>query len=806
MSEIKSRTSRLSIISRPLIVMIFVFTGLTISISSSVVSQANNGQIRFLDWSPDGNYIAIAYLDIVEIYNVNTAQVTLTYTDTFINDIAWSPTNGALAIATSSYTGDTAIIKIIDSTTGIVLVELEASNPPAGLSVGSGGDQISAIAWSPDGALLAAGISKYSGSARETWTQIWDASNGNNFASRHETSDDIAWSPDGNYIVRSSVSGRASIVDLTQETNLVLEDQNVITIAWSPDGSYVGTGNVSGEVNIWDSSSGILFKTFSPARIMGDITWSPDSTMIASVSGRKLNIWSVITGENFRNLELEQVALAIVWSPNGNKVAYGGDDGQLHIINAPSTGPSCDADIPASDTATLISTITTANGSGNPTTICLAEDSTYTFTTANNYLNVLPYITGDITIEGHNATLTRSGTQAFRFFEVDTGGKLTLNDLTLSNGDVTGETERGGALMNDGGDITLNNVTFDGNSGNTGGAIDNEEGTLTINDSTFTNNNGVYGGAIDNDDVATLTISGSTFTTNHAFADGGAIHNDGGTLTVSDTMFTTNTADDYGGAIDNDDGDVTINASTFTSNSSDGGGAIRNDGTLTINAGSVFTTNVANNLGWGGAIYNKSGTTLIINATSFSGNTAALEGGAIRNQGNLNVNTGSSFDGNTGVQYGGAIYNTGGTVNLTGVELTNNTATNLDAGAIYSNSSGSLTLTDSILSGNDSGRRGGGIWSSGTVTLTNVSVTSNTAVVEGGGVYSSSSATISSGNGCITGNSSRAVYSASSTPQNFENNWWGATDGPSGSGSGSGDAVNSNIDYTPFITTSCPLP
>jgi parallel beta-helix repeat protein len=33
-----------------------------------------------------------------------------------------------------------------------------------------------------------------------------------------------------------------------------------------------------------------------------------------------------------------------------------------------------------------------------------------------------------------------------------------------------------------------------------------------------------------------------------------------------------------------------------------------------------------------------------------------------------------------------------------------------------------------------------------------------------------------------------------------ENNWWGAADGPSGQGSGSGDAVSKNVDFSPFLT------
>jgi hypothetical protein len=34
-----------------------------------------------------------------------------------------------------------------------------------------------------------------------------------------------------------------------------------------------------------------------------------------------------------------------------------------------------------------------------------------------------------------------------------------------------------------------------------------------------------------------------------------------------------------------------------------------------------------------------------------------------------------------------------------------------------------------------------------------------------------------------------------------ENNWWGAADGPSGVGPGSGDAVTANVDFSPFLTS-----
>lgn len=60
-------------------------------------------------------------------------------------------------------------------------------------------------------------------------------------------------------------------------------------------------------------------------------------------------------------------------------------------------------------------------------------------------------------------------------------------------------------------------------------------------------------------------------------------------------------------------------------------------------------------------------------------------------------------------------------------------------------------------------------------------------------------------NNNISGNAAGATYAGTETI-NAENNWWGAADGPSGDGTGSGDAVNGMggggaIDFDPFLTT-----
>ena len=177
---------------------------------------------------------------------------------------------------------------------------------------------------------------------------------------------------------------------------------------------------------------------------------------------------------------------------------------------------------------------------------------------------------------------------------------------------------------------------------------------------------------------------------------GGAIYNEG-TLTVSGSTFQMNFAALEGGAIYNG-GTLTVSASTFSGNTSnyDPGGAIYNEGTLTVSAstfsGNRAATNGNTGTNDGGAIFN--GGTLTVSTSTFSGNTATDDGGAIDNGGTLTVST-STFSGNT-ADYGGAIYN-GGTLSVWASTFSGNTATD-DGGAI-SNYEGTTWVAANVFEG-----------------------------------------------------------------------------------------------------------
>ena len=102
--------------------------------------------------------------------------------------------------------------------------------------------------------------------------------------------------------------------------------------------------------------------------------------------------------------------------------------------------------------------------------------------------------------------------------------------------------------------------------------------------------------------------------------------------------------------------------------------------------------------------------------------------------------------------YGAGIYNYFGTLTVTDSTISGNTATSGPGGGIY-NLGGTLTLTNSTISGNTAASGGGGIANYGTLTATNSTISGNTLTGgSGGGIYNEG--TLTAANSTIAGNTS----------------------------------------------------
>ncbi len=284
------------------------------------------------------------------------------------------------------------------------------------------------------------------------------------------------------------------------------------------------------------------------------------------------------------------------------------------------------------------------------------------------------------------------------------GGAGTIT--TITNSLFQGNAARnGGAIENPGSNLQLFSCTFDGNSalsgsgvadtvvpgpGGNGGALDlsNPTGstfplTYTIQNDWFTNNKAI---------VNTLTSPPST-------GDGGAIDHRAGSLTLTTSQFSGNLASGGGGAINSAGLTLNLSESVFTGNAS----------------GTAFPSSSAADPGHGGALDVKDTGTLanssgssVANST-FTTNTAALNGGAIADGGpgdlnlinaTINANTAANEAGGGGVALlGGA---TPGRFQVLNTILYGNTSTGTGAlgpdvatlnGATVSDQGGNLVGT-----------------------------------------------------------------------------------------------------------------
>ena len=290
----------------------------------------------------------------------------------------------------------------------------------------------------------------------------------------------------------------------------------------------------------------------------------------------------------------------------------------------------------------------------------------------------------DINTLNGNPKVTISGSKFINNSAPLGGAILNIKDLTVKGSTFINNTPN--TIFNGvgaGGNLNLNIRTFT----DLQNAIGLVTGTLTLNQNiamtakeaaNFTNGITINkditidgkGHTIDAKNLGRIFSIGEGFTVtltnatliNGKAAEGGAIYNDG-SLTLSDVKLSDNAADGYGGAVFNN-GELVVSDSVFDSNdvlnrgsaSVDyGGAAIYNwyDGTLTV-SGSNFTNNIKNY---------KNGDNLV---------------GAITTIGNATV-IGSNFVNNSG-RWGGAI-------SATGAELRKNSSTLTVSNTIFKDNS-----------------------------------------------------------------------------------------------------------------------
>lgn len=204
-----------------------------------------------------------------------------------------------------------------------------------------------------------------------------------------------------------------------------------------------------------------------------------------------------------------------------------------------------------------------------------------------------------------------------RIFQIFAGITLNLENLTITNGALTGSAD--GAGIRNSGTTTLNHVEVTGNIAEDSAGGINNSGTMIIVDSTISNNSaGGSGGGIRN--TGTLEVTRSTVYGNSTDRDGGGLFNAGaGTATLTNSTFSGNQSDRSGAGIRNTATMTAIN-NTFTLNAAGTlGGGISNTGSFTLQNNLIIGNFASSNVEVSGDFNSLEGnlTGLIGSATGF---------------------------------------------------------------------------------------------------------------------------------------------------------------------------------------------
>jgi eukaryotic-like serine/threonine-protein kinase len=194
--------------------------------------------------------------------------------------------------------------------------------------LGSVQSSVRAVAWSPDGKLLAA-----STGTGTTAIFLWQADGMPLPPIRGHTDivESIAWSPDSTMLVSGSFDKTARIwsVDGRELRTLATHGEVVRAVGWSPDGATLASASDDGDLRLW-RPDGTLIRTLNVNGSAPSISWSPNSTLFATASYLGwVQIWTregtptrLLTGHTSR-------VTKVAWSPDGTVVASSSADGTV---------------------------------------------------------------------------------------------------------------------------------------------------------------------------------------------------------------------------------------------------------------------------------------------------------------------------------------------------------------------------------------------------------------------------------------------------------------------------------------------
>jgi WD40 repeat protein len=283
------------------------------------------GNVAFLKFSPDGTRLAsLSFPDEVTVWEVDQWAVVRRIRGVrvwaYSGTLDFSPDSKALAIGDADHH-----LQVIDLASGNT-----SFNIPEAHSEG-----ITAVAWSPNGSVIASG-SGYSDSS----IRLWDAASGKVIGAMEGHTSwicQLIFSTDGQRLYSASADQTIRIWDVGQRRRLGTLRGNiheVTGISLSPDGTTLASTCKDGVVAFW-SALPRPEEELPRLIALGGFVWpafAPDSRVLAAPRAGTVSLFDVTTSKEIEQLPaLGTDVWMVAYSPNGTLLVSGSRSGRIRV-------------------------------------------------------------------------------------------------------------------------------------------------------------------------------------------------------------------------------------------------------------------------------------------------------------------------------------------------------------------------------------------------------------------------------------------------------------------------------------------
>lgn len=271
----------------------------------------------------DGSLIALGEYREIELLGAGKISKKYSGLTNQVRAIAFSP-DGKLLAAAGGSPSQFGEVKIFSVEDGHEILSIRGHR-----------DNIFSLAFSPDGKTIAT-------CSYDKMIKLWEVSTGQEIRNLKDHTDAVfavAFSPDGKRLASASADRTVKIWDVASGTRLYTMSDSldaVNSIAFHPSGKFLAASGADRIIHIWELGE----KEATPIRsliahedVINQIAYSPDGKILASTGADKLiKLWDATNLNELKTLEPQSDwVMTMTFTPDGKNLIVGRFDGTAEI-------------------------------------------------------------------------------------------------------------------------------------------------------------------------------------------------------------------------------------------------------------------------------------------------------------------------------------------------------------------------------------------------------------------------------------------------------------------------------------------